>query len=57
MATTVTAAPKTKTAGRKFFCSKITTWTTLFTPEDFNEDQQMIAKLTDEFAVNELLPP
>jgi hypothetical protein len=28
----------------------------VFTPEDFNEDQQMVAKLADEFAINEVLP-
>ena len=28
----------------------------VFTPEDFNEDQQMVAKLADDFATNEIVP-
>src|ERR1700761_2355741 len=28
----------------------------VFTPEDFNEDQQMVAKLAEEFANNEIVP-
>ncbi len=28
----------------------------VFTPEDFNEDQQMVAKLADDFANNEIVP-
>ncbi len=55
MATTVSAAPKTKTTGGSFLLEDHNL-DNVFTPEDFNEDQQMIAKLTDEFAVNELLP-
>ena len=55
MATTVTAAPKTKTTGGSFLLEDHNL-DNVFTPEDFNEDQQMIAKLADEFAVNELLP-
>jgi alkylation response protein AidB-like acyl-CoA dehydrogenase len=29
---------------------------TVFTPEDFNEDQQMVAKLAEDFANNEIVP-
>ena len=54
MATT-TVAPKTKITGGSFLLEDHNL-ETVFTPEDFNEDQQMIAKLADEFAVNELLP-
>src|SRR5438067_9750019 len=28
----------------------------VFTPEDFNHEQKMIAKMTEEFIVNEVLP-
>src|SRR5208283_258231 len=55
MATTVSAAPKTKTTGGSFLLEDHNL-DNVFTPEDFNEDQQMIAKLTDEFANNELVP-
>src|ERR1019366_9332681 len=54
MATT-TAAPKTKTAGGSFLLEDHTL-ESVFTPEDFNEDQQMVAKLAEEFATNEVLP-
>jgi len=54
MATT-TVAPKTKLTGGSFLLEDHNL-ENVFTPEDFNEDQQMIAKLADEFAVNELLP-
>ncbi|HEY4930233.1 MAG TPA: acyl-CoA dehydrogenase family protein [Terriglobales bacterium] len=54
MATT-TVAPKIKTTGGSFLLEDHNL-ETVFTPEDFNEDQLMIAKLADEFAVNELLP-
>jgi alkylation response protein AidB-like acyl-CoA dehydrogenase len=54
MATT-TVAPKTKLTGGSFLLEDHNL-ETVFTPEDFNEDQQMIVKLADEFAVNELLP-
>ncbi len=51
-----TAAPvKTKTTGGSFLLEDHPL-DNVFTPEDFNEDQQMIARLTDEFAVNEILP-
>jgi len=54
MATT-TVAPKTKTTGGSFLLEDHPL-DNVFTPEDFNEDQQMIAKLADEFATNEVLP-
>ncbi len=54
MATT-TATPKTKTTGGSFLLEDHNL-DNVFTPEDFNEDQQMIAKLADEFATNEVLP-
>jgi alkylation response protein AidB-like acyl-CoA dehydrogenase len=55
MATTVTAAPKTKTTGGSFLLEDHNL-DNVFTPEDFNEDQQMIAKLAEEFGVNEVVP-
>jgi alkylation response protein AidB-like acyl-CoA dehydrogenase len=55
MATTTATAPKTKTTGGSFLLEDHNL-ETVFTPEDFNEDQLMIAKLADEFAVNELIP-
>jgi hypothetical protein len=56
MATT-TAAPgtKMKTTGGSFLLEDHQL-DNVFTPEDFNEDQQMVAKLADEFATNEVLP-
>ena len=54
MATT-TVAPKAKITGGSFLLEDHNL-ESVFTPEDFNEDQQMIAKLAEEFAVNELLP-
>ena len=54
MATT-TAAPKTKLTGGSFLLEDHNL-EDVFTPEDFNEDQQMIAKLAEEFAANEILP-
>jgi len=54
MATT-TVAPKTKLTGGSFLLEDHNL-ENVFTPEDFNEDQQMIARLADEFAVKELLP-
>ena len=55
MATTVSAAPKTKTTGGSFLLEDHNL-DNVFTPEDFNEDQQMVAKLAEEFAINEVLP-
>ena len=54
MATT-TVAPKTKTTGGSFLLEDHPL-DNLFTPEDFNEDQQMIVKLSEEFAINEIVP-
>ncbi len=54
MATT-TAVPKTKTTGGSFLLEDHNL-ENVFTPEDFNEDQQMVAKLAEEFATNEILP-
>jgi butyryl-CoA dehydrogenase len=56
MATT-TAAPgsKTKTTGGSFLLEDHNL-DNIFTPEDFNEDQQMIVKLSEEFATNEIVP-
>ncbi len=56
MATTTTAPKtKTKTTGGSFLLEDHNL-DNVFTPEDFNEDQQMTAKLAEEFAVNEVLP-
>ena len=55
MATTTAAPGKTKTTGGSFLLEDHPL-DNVFTPEDFTEDQQMIAKLADEFAVNEVLP-
>ena len=52
---TTTAAPKTKTTGGSFLLEEHNL-DNVFTPEDFNEDQQMVAKLAEEFATNEILP-
>jgi alkylation response protein AidB-like acyl-CoA dehydrogenase len=54
MATT-TVAPKTKTTGGSFLLEDHPL-DNVFTPEDFTEDQQMVARLADEFATNEVLP-
>ena len=52
---TTTVAHKTKLTGGSFLLEDHNL-ENVFTPEDFNEDQQMIAKLAEEFAVNEILP-
>ena len=54
MATT-TVAPKTKTTGGSFLLEDHPL-DNVFTPEDFNEDQQMVVKLAEEFATNEIVP-
>jgi len=54
MATT-TAAPKTKLTGGSFLLEEHNLQD-LFTPEDFNEDHQMVVKLAEEFATNEVVP-
>jgi butyryl-CoA dehydrogenase len=52
---TATAAPKTKLTGGSFLLEEHNL-NDLFTPEDFNEDQQMVVKLAEEFATNEVVP-
>jgi butyryl-CoA dehydrogenase len=54
MATT-TVAPKEKLAGGSFLLEEHQL-DNVFTPEDFNEDQQMVVKLSEEFATNEVVP-
>src|SRR6516165_2408577 len=54
MATTATP-PKTKLTGGSFLLEEHNL-NDLFTPEDFNEDQQMVVKLSEEFATNEVVP-
>jgi len=54
MATT-SVAPKTKLTGGSFLLEEHNL-NDLFTPEDFNEDQQMVVKLAEEFATNEVVP-
>ncbi len=55
MATTTATPPKTKTTGGSFLLEEHNL-DNVFTPEDFNEDHQMVAKLAEEFATNEILP-
>ncbi|HMB83305.1 MAG TPA: acyl-CoA dehydrogenase family protein [Terriglobales bacterium] len=50
-----TAIPKTKILGGSFLLEERQT-ADVFTPEDFSEQQQMIAQTTEEFAINEILP-
>ena len=54
MATT-TVTPKTKTTGGSFLLENHNL-ENVFTPEDFNEDQQMVVNLAAEFATNEVVP-
>ena len=54
MATT-TVAPKTKTTGGSFLLEEHQL-DNVFTPEDFNEDHRMVAKLAEEFATKEVVP-
>src|SRR6516164_883970 len=54
MATTATP-PKTKRTGGSFLLEEHQL-DNVFTPEDFNEDQQMVVKLSEEFATNEVVP-
>jgi alkylation response protein AidB-like acyl-CoA dehydrogenase len=49
------AIPKTKILGGSFLLEERQT-ADVFTPEDFSEQQLMIAQTTDEFALNEILP-
>jgi alkylation response protein AidB-like acyl-CoA dehydrogenase len=50
-----TAIPKTRILGGSFLLEERQT-ADVFTPEDFSEQQQMIGRTTEEFAVNEILP-
>jgi alkylation response protein AidB-like acyl-CoA dehydrogenase len=54
MATTI-ATPSTKISGGSFLLEERRT-EGVFTPEDFSEQQQMIGRTAEEFAVNEILP-
>src|SRR5690349_15162064 len=54
MATT-TAVPKTKIPGGSFLLEDRPT-SEVFTPEDFNEQHQLIAQTADDFATNEVVP-
>ncbi len=49
------AVPKAKISGGSFLLEERST-ADVFTPEDFSEQQQMIAQTTEEFAANEILP-
>jgi alkylation response protein AidB-like acyl-CoA dehydrogenase len=53
MATAV--VPKTKIAGASFLLEERQP-TEIFTPEDFNEQHQLIAQTTEDFAQNEIVP-
>jgi alkylation response protein AidB-like acyl-CoA dehydrogenase len=53
MATAV--VPKTKIAGASFLLQERQP-SEVFTPEDFNEQQQLIAQTTEDFAQNEIIP-
>jgi alkylation response protein AidB-like acyl-CoA dehydrogenase len=50
-----TAIPKTKILGGSFLLEERQT-AEVFTPEDFSEQQRMIGRTTQEFALNEILP-
>jgi alkylation response protein AidB-like acyl-CoA dehydrogenase len=50
-----TAIPKTKISGGSFLLEERQT-REVFTPEDFNEQHQLIGQTTEEFAANEILP-
>ena len=52
---TLTAVPKTKVQGGGFLVTEQHP-ADVFTPEDFTEQHTMIARTTDEFAINEILP-
>jgi alkylation response protein AidB-like acyl-CoA dehydrogenase len=54
MATT-TAVPKTRISGGSFLLETRRP-DEVFTPEDFNEQQQLIGQTAEEFTVNEILP-
>src|SRR5580693_776129 len=50
-----TAVPKSRISGGSFLLEERQT-REVFTPEDFNEQHQLIAQTTEEFAANEILP-
>src|ERR1700741_2270347 len=50
-----TAISKTKISGGSFLLEERQT-SEVFTPEDFNEQHQLIGQTTEEFAINEILP-
>src|SRR3984885_13780795 len=52
---TTTALPKTRISGGSFLLESRRT-DEVFTPEDFNEQQQLIGQTAEEFTVNEILP-
>ena len=52
---TVTAVPKKRIAGGSFLLEE-GNLETVFTPEDFTEQQQLIVQTTEEFATNEITP-
>ena len=54
MATTASVS-KQRTVGGSFLLEEHKL-DNVFTPEDFNEDQLMVAKLADDFATNEIVP-
>jgi alkylation response protein AidB-like acyl-CoA dehydrogenase len=55
MATTASAAPKTKIAGGNFLLAEAKP-EEVFTPEDFSEQHQLIQQTAEEFAVKEIVP-
>ena len=50
-----TAIPKTRISGGSFLLEERRT-DEVFTPEDFNEQHQLIGQTADEFALNEIVP-
>src|SRR4029077_8233520 len=50
-----TAIPKNKISGGSFLLEERQP-SEVFTPEDFNEQHQLIGQTTEEFAVNQILP-
>jgi butyryl-CoA dehydrogenase len=52
---TAPAVPKTKIAGGSFLLEE-RNLADVFTPEDFSDEHRQIARTTEEFATNEILP-
>ena len=50
------ATPSTQNLRRQLFAGRTPGAEEVFTPEDFSEQQQMIGRTAEEFAVNEILP-